>query len=78
MTACSIINFNNPTLDRIQMKEACSLLQTAYHSRLGMHHYNAVEYLINKALMVGYNIFMVTTCIGNLSNNCIIPNECIL
>lgn len=21
---------------------------------------------------------MVTTCIGNLSNNCIIPNECIL
>lgn len=32
------------------MKEACtgSLLQTAYHSRLGMHHYNAVEYLINK------------------------------
>lgn len=48
LTACSIINFNNPTLDRIQMKEACSLLQTAYHSRLGMHHYNAVEYLINK------------------------------
>lgn len=22
--------------------------------------------------LIGYNIFMVTTCIGNLSNNCII------
>lgn len=56
------------------VKKMCSALFT----KLSWYCFIIMQWNIWLIKLIGYNIFMVTTCIGNLSNNCIIPKECIV